>query len=396
MFWLLSESRLGIESVILMLFAITMLLLGIALPILPTGIITYTPYGLYGVLLFLFGLQISSLGKTPVGDVKQSRFVIIFGIVVSTLGLILSFTDSIPELIPKLTTVFFVGVSGIVLLIRLFASKNYYPAWKKSGDKLLSRLGILCASVYIGNIIFAVALFFEESLPLLVKSAIALLFGILLVWFTIVRHKTSVKYPEPAQKTGFDVIVLTLVSLYMIILGLLIIAAVLIPLNITSSAQLGLLMLLFAVQTIALGSTPIGPFKRVNLVVIVGILMSVAGIISMMILDILVLPLSIMVALLNIVNAILYFIRTIPPLVKSKDKASVPKVLKQLTIASIFMNIFGFCYGVSLRTGILPDVAIPFLLIIYGSILLYIVSRLVVITNLIASQTQSLNLESTP
>ncbi|MDO5843897.1 MAG: hypothetical protein Q4Q53_01960 [Methanocorpusculum sp.] len=388
MSWLFQESRIGLESVFLILFAMMMLILGVVLLTLPTGTIGYSAFGFYGVTLFLFGFQIISLGKTPIGDAKQSPLVFGAGLAVSILGIILCFTNSVPEFIPKYLIAGILFVSGIVLLIQMFVSKNLYPLWKKSGDPLLMRLALLCALVYIFDIIVAVFIFLDAIIPLVVKSVFALLFGILLLLFTVIRHKTDLKYPLSSQSKsiGLNIISILIFAVYLIVLGVLLIYSGLSPIAITGSSQLGLMMVIFAIQTIAIGSTPIGPFKRTHLIVIIGIVLGVIGITAVFVPGVLDFTLTVLIGLLNIISAVLFFIKSIPPLIKSKEP--MPKILKQITVSSIIMNIMAFTFGLSmLIPNLIPGSVIVFVLIIFGCLILYLVSRLVVAEKMSASET---------
>ena len=81
----------------------------------------------------------------------------------------------------------------------------------------------------------------------------------------------------------------------MLLLGILLIPVNLSQLPFSGSAQLGLLMVIFAIQMLASGSTPIGLFPRNWLMIIFGLLFAALGIISSIIPGILVKPLTILI-----------------------------------------------------------------------------------------------------
>jgi hypothetical protein len=59
--------------VILLISGLMMVLTGILLFPVTRGTIPYYENGVYGLVLFLFALQIVLLGKTPFGDMKRSN-----------------------------------------------------------------------------------------------------------------------------------------------------------------------------------------------------------------------------------------------------------------------------------------------------------------------------------
>lgn len=385
--WLFRESKLGLESVVLLLFAMTMLILGFVLSTLFTGAIQYSVFGFYGITLFLFGFQIFALGKTPVGDAKQSPAVLIIGLIISLLGMVLCFTTSVPEYIPKYLIALILGVSGVVLLIGMFTSKNQYPLWKKSGDSLLMRLAFVSTIIYIFDILFALILILENIIPLTVKTVFAILFGVILFWFTVIRQKTLMKYPVPSPAISLDILSILIFAIYLITLGILMIPTNLGLIEFTGSAQLGLLMVIFAVQTIAIGSTPIGAFRRTHLVVILGIIMAVLGITAIFVPNILVFTLTVLIGVLNILSAVIFFIKNIPSIIKSKEP--VNKISKQISTASFVMNILAFVFGLSmLISGLIPGFALSVILFIFGGAILYLISRLIVLSKMTAETSQ--------
>ncbi len=77
----LSESDLPLEVVILLIAGLILLIAGILLFPVATGALPYYENGLYGLLLVMFSLQIISMGKTPFGDMRRSKPVLLLGLV---------------------------------------------------------------------------------------------------------------------------------------------------------------------------------------------------------------------------------------------------------------------------------------------------------------------------
>ena len=74
-----------------------------------------------------------------------------------------------------------------------------------------------------------------------------------------------------------DNIILLLTGVFMVLLGLLLLPVNLGLLPFSGGAQLGLLMVIFAIQMLALGSTPSGPFSRSWFIVLLGFIFGALG-----------------------------------------------------------------------------------------------------------------------
>lgn len=70
--WFFRKAEIPLEVVILLIAALTMTTTGILLFPAGAGKLPYYENGLYGLLLFIFGLQTVAMGKTPFGDMCRS------------------------------------------------------------------------------------------------------------------------------------------------------------------------------------------------------------------------------------------------------------------------------------------------------------------------------------
>lgn len=64
----LKKAELEFDVVVLLVAGITMLITGTLLFPVSAGLLPYYENGLYGLLLFVFALQMVTLGRTPFGD----------------------------------------------------------------------------------------------------------------------------------------------------------------------------------------------------------------------------------------------------------------------------------------------------------------------------------------
>lgn len=173
-----------------------------------------------------------------------------------------------------------------------------------------------------------------------------------------------------------DNIILLLMGVFMVLLGLLLLPVNLGLLPFSGSAQLGLLMVIFAIQMLALGSTPIGAFPRSWLIVLLGFIFGALGVISCIIPDILVMPLTLLVGLLNIVAGIIGIVKV--TLKARKTAEPIPTTLLKINSALLVTNILTILFGTTmLFAGLIPGFIIGTVLAANGGVLLYLLHQLV-------------------
>lgn len=385
--WLLQESKLSFEVVILLIGGMSMLILGILLFPIYAGILPYYEGGLYGLLLFVFALQTITLGKTPFGDAPRSWLLIFTGTVIAAIGIVTCFIPGVMGSVPRILLIICFGIGGILLLFQLFLSKNKFQAWRKYGG-IYRHLTISCALVYSISTGVAVLLYKPELVITWQTAAVALVFGLAILYLSWILQKISRTYRNPGEcadikNTGllatadvsFDNIMLIVLGLLILILGILLIPVNLGLLPFSGSAQLGLMMVIFAVQMIAIGNTPIGPFPRSRLMVILGLIFASLGIASCIIPEILVTLLTILIGLLNLVGGIAAIVKIIIPALKAPKSAEpAPKIQAQITMAVLTMNILTIIFGLSmLIPSIIPGLVLGVILAADGGVLLFLV-----------------------
>lgn len=166
------------------------------------------------------------------------------------------------------------------------------------------------------------------------------------------------------------------------LLGMLLIPVNLGLLPFSESAQIGLLMVIFAVQMLASGSTPIGPFHRSWPIVGLGFLFAALGIVSCIIPGILVSPLTVLVGVLNILGGAIALVKIWVARQKESDEpreAAYP-ILGQLAATQLMLNLLSIIFGASmLLPGLVPGGVIGVILAANGSALLYLLNILVVL-----------------
>jgi hypothetical protein len=85
---LFEEADLHFDVVVLLIAGLALVITGLLLFPVSVGFLPYYENGVYGLILFLFGLQTVVLGRTPAGDLKRSVPVIGGGIAIATVGIL--------------------------------------------------------------------------------------------------------------------------------------------------------------------------------------------------------------------------------------------------------------------------------------------------------------------
>ncbi len=378
------EADLPLEVVILIIGGMAMLITGVLLFPVSGGTLPYYENGLYGLLLIIFALQMITLGKTPFGDMRRSKLLLAVGVLIAAVGIVTCF---IPVLIrlPRVLLFLCFGPGGFLLLLQMCFAKDKLRSWAKYGG-IFRHLILGCAAIYVLSMLIALLLWKRSLLTTPMTAVAVLFFGAAIFYLAGVLRKIYRKYPEVEKRPGGDVdlstdqVMLMLMGVFMLLLGGLLVPVNLGLLPFSGSAQLGLLMVIFAVQMLASGSTPIGSFPRTWLVVGFGLLFAALGIVSCIIPEILVPALTVLVGVLNILGGVIALVNmwTSRPEKTSEPRAPVPPVLTRLFAAQLTLNLLTIMFGTSmLIPGIVHGLVIGVILAANGCVLLYLLSILV-------------------
>jgi len=376
-----TEASLPLEAALLLIAGLMVLLTGILLFPVAVGLLPYYENGLYGLLLFFFALQIITLGKTPFGDMNRSIPLIALGIAVAGVGIVTCFIPDLLGAIPR-TLLFVCFTPGsLLMLLQMYFSKRKLQTWLNYGG-IFQHLIFSCGTVYLLSIIIGFIVLMRHLLSITLTAVIASIFGIAIIYLALVLRKIYLTFPQaenanPGRFTlSTDKTMLLVTGVFMMLLG-----ALLIPINLgqlpfSGSAQLGLLMVIFAVQMLVSGSTPVGAFPRSWLMVFIGLLFATLGIVSVIIPEILVKPLTSIIGILNILGGIITIIKT----VRSRLEKSTtpwrknPLILKRLFITQLILAVLSILFGTSMLISfILPGLVVGVILFANGGILLYLI-----------------------
>lgn len=383
--WTSKKADIPIDLVILMIAGLTMVIAGLLLFPVYSGMLPYYENGLYGLLIFIYALQITVLGKTPFGDVPQRPLaLIILGIFIACVGIITCFIPDILKNIPRKILFICFGPGGILLLLQMFLSKNKFPFWKEMGG-IFNLLAVNSTAVYSLSVFISLLLIDKNIMAGSLTAFSVLFYGILILSLTAVLFRVYALYPAAAERLSGKVqlsddrAVLLITGVFMVLLGILLVPVTIGLLPFSGSAQLGLLVIIMSIQMIAFGNTPIRSFSRTWPLVWIGLFFGSLGIISCIIPWILVPTLTFIIALLNIGGGAIPIIKIL--LSKSQDKgidrSPVLPVIKRLFLTQMLLNILSIVFGISmLIKNLIPGPVIGIVLTVNGLVLLYLLTLL--------------------
>ena len=381
---LFERADLPLEPAILLIAGMTMLIAGVLLLPASAGLIPYYENGLYGLLLFMFALQTVTLGKTPFGDVRRSKPLLAAGVGIAALGIVTCFVPDLFGRIPRAALFLCFGPGGLLLLAQMLFAKDKFRSWMRYGG-VFRLLAFGCAAVYLLSALIGLLLWNRTLLTTAVTALVVAAYGAAIVFLAGVLRKVYSAYPEAERKAAGDAALsddramLLLTGVFMVLLGVLLIPVNLGLIPFSGSAQLGLLMVINAIQMLASGDTPIGPFPRTWLMVAFGLLFAAAGIVSCVVPGVLVPALTVLIGALNIAGGLSTLWRTCVPLVRriGKPREPVPPILVRLNVVQLTMGVLSVLFGASMFvSGLIPGHVIGVILAANGLVLLYLMRLL--------------------
>jgi len=379
------EAYLPLEVALLLIAGLMMLITGILLFPVSKGTLPYYENGLYGLLLFIFALQMITLGKTPFGDVSRSRPLIVIGIIVAAVGIVTCFVPDIFRQLPRIMLFICFAPGGFMLLLNMIFSRDKLQIWIQYGG-IFNHLIAGCGTVYALSILIGFLILKHSLLSITMTAVVGIIDGLVIIYLSLVLWKIYHAYPE-AENVNQGTVTLPIDKMMLLVTGIfmMLLGALLIPVNLgqlpfSGSAQLGLLMVIFAIQMLASGSTPIGPFPRNWLMVGFGLLFASLGIISSIIPKVLVMPLVILIGLLNILGGLITLGKTVLSHFKKSDSPSSqgPPILQKLLITQLVMSLLSVMFGTSMLVArLLPGLVIGVVLFVNGCVLMYLMFILI-------------------
>jgi len=201
---------------------------------------------------------------------------------------------------------------------------------------------------------------------------------------TITSDSRCRLFREASLQLSFAIILL--LGVLLVVLGILLFPVNLGLLPFSPDGQLGLLLVLTAVQMMALGSTPLGQFKRSWFMVLIGIGFASMGIISCIVPGILTDIIRELLGFLNIIGGGIFLLTGFPSTYKAiqnppPELISKLPIYKKMLSTQTILNIVSISFGVSmLFPGIVSGFIISGIIIINGLLLFLLVRVLLKIS----------------
>ena len=383
--WYSKRADIPSDLVILLIAGLTMVIAGLLLFAVYSGKVPYYENGLYGLLIFIYALQITVLGKTPFGGISQRTLpVLMLGIIIACIGIVTCFVPDLLKSIPRAMLFMCFGPGGMILLLQMLFSKDKFPLWKKKGG-ILMKLAVNCAALYSLSIVISILLLDKDFIPESLTAFSVLLYGLLILSLTAVLYKVYALYPAAAKRPPGGIslsderAVILITGIFMVLLGLLLIPVTFGLLPFSGSAQLGLLVVIMSIQMTAFGNTPLRSFTRTWPLVFFGLLFASRGIISCIVPGIMLPWLTLIIAFLNIGGGAIPLVKMLTSLFSGEQKktAQMPPVITKLLITQTTLNTLSIIFGTSmLIRNLIPGPVIGIVLTANGAVLLYLLSLL--------------------
>lgn len=383
--WYSKRADIPSDLVILLIAGLTMVIAGLLLFAVYSGKVPYYENGLYGLLIFIYALQITVLGKTPFGGISQRTLpVLMLGIIIACIGIVTCFVPDLLKSIPRAMLFMCFGPGGMILLLQMLFSKDKFPLWKKKGG-ILMKLAVNCAALYSLSIVISILLLDKDFIPESLTAFSVLLYGLLILSLTAVLYKVYALYPAAAKRPPGGIslsderAVILITGIFMVLLGLLLIPVTFGLLPFSGSAQLGLLVVIMSIQMTAFGNTPLRSFTRTWPLVFLGLLFASMGIISCIVPGIMLPWLTLIIAFLNIGGGAIPLVKMLTSLFSGEQKktAQMPPVITELLITQTTLNTLSIIFGTSmLIRNLIPGPVIGIVLTANGAVLLYLLSLL--------------------
>lgn len=387
-----AEFDFTLESVILLVLGIFMGLFGLLLFSITTGALPYAPDSTYGLFLVIVALQVITMGKTPLGDVRRTWLVIIIGIAAAVTGMLACFVPGLLSDMVRVLVGAILLLGGAVLLLQLFLHKEKAALWL-SVPGILRHLTAACTLVYLMAFLLGVVTLIPTLTTGPLTAVLLIIDGAALFWLAWcieVAGKEFPRQPGPArenkEKAGRVFILrevpFAFTTALLIFLGVLLalLAVLLVPVNLgmlpfSPDGQLGLLLVIMAIQILAMGETPLGPFRRSWLIVIIGLVFVAMGVYSCIVPGFLTDLLRILLGLLNLIGSLVLLAgRVVPMVLQMRTVPAQPVVLpaplRNLLVTQTALNIIGILFGLSmLLPGLIPGMVTAAILFFNGLLL---------------------------
>jgi hypothetical protein len=402
------DSDRSLEIVVLLIFGTFMLIFGVLLFKIQDGSLPYNSNGAYGLSLVLQAFLVIAMGRTPFGDFRRSWVLVIAGICVAVFGMSVCLLPGFFPDVPRVLTGVILLAGGVTLLLQLLISEKKAWLWTSIGGVLLN-LTIACALVYALTA-FVGLMTLAPDVQSLRPTAIILLFYAASLFYLAVSLRliptadspqAARLVPDTAQteRSGLfgeaslplSQACLVLTATLLTLFGLLLVLFILLassgvgeragfsPASLSSEGELGLMLVVMAIQAMCLGSTPLGDFKLSPIITIVGLAFAAMGIVASITPGLLTGVITILIGVLNIIQGGTSLIKRFLPGPQETEAPSaapvaVPPEFQKLMATQTVISCLALAFGASmLFPGVIPGFLMPVVLVLFGLLMFRLV-----------------------
>ena len=411
----------SLEIIILLIFGLFMALFGVLLPWINRGALPYAPDSTHGLFLVLLSFQAITLGKTPFGDFRRSWLLVALGTVGAITGMVGCFIPGLLHDPLRLLVGWLLTAGGLTLLLGLLVSRDKARLWLR-GPAPLRHLTLAAGLVYGLTLVAGLITLLPGVLPPDLTAPLLMACGASFFYLAGALRQVRRLYPptilpaaasgpgvgpsggaessgEPALAGGpkptspglstiprplggeaslsLGTALLLLLAILLSLLGLLLFPVALGLLPFSPDGQLGLILVLMAIQILALGDTPAGRFRGSGWLILAGMGFAGLGIFSSIVPGILTGSLQILLGLMNLGGNLLPLAGSLWPRGHRGPGADpgtpplpLPSPLRKLAVTQTLLYLVGIAFGLSmLLPGLVPLPVIAGILLLNGALL---------------------------
>lgn len=389
------QADLTLEVVLLVLYGVFLLLYGALVPGIHSGALPYRPDSAYGLFLVLVAIQVITLGKTPFGDVRRSWLVVLIGIAAAVLGMAACFVPGRLTEVIRLTVGALLAAGGITLLLQLLLSDEKGKNWIRIPG-IPRHIAVACGLVFA----FSIAAGFATLFPGLIQDAITagllVVYGASFLYLAGAVHMVAWSTPaleseaagrgtdlEAPGRTGVSrlfreaslplpVATIVLLAVLLTLLGLVLVLVNLGLLPFSPNGLQGLQLVLFALQMMSLGETPVGTFKRSWWMIAIGIAFAATGAFSCIVPDVLTDLLRVFLGLLNVFAGVTFFGRRLVQKIHDRKAplGPVPPIVKRIDVTQTVLNGVVIAFGLTMfLPSLVPGLVNAVIIVANGALL---------------------------
>lgn len=390
---------LPLEVILLLVYGTFMCLFGVLLYGILAGALPYAPDSMYGLFLVLIAFQTVTLGRTPFGDLRRSWTLVAVGIGTAVIGMFGCFVPGLFSGTLRVLVGLLLSGGGATLLFQFAAHPNLGRVWIKVPG-LLRILAFSAASVYLLTLIAGLVTLFPgiTSGP---NTAILLnIYGVSFLSLAWTLQEVSKAYgPEtvrarPPQvllpghsrdkhrlfsrdaQLPLNVAIMLLQAVLLTLLGILLFPVDSGLLPFSPDGQRGLLLVIMAIQIMALGSTPVGEYRRSWLMVPLGMFFAALGIFSSIVPGVITGQTGLLLGLLNLLGGVVALLRGLLAMLHRRrnpipQSDAVPPILRPLALTLTTINVVQIAFGLSMFLPTLLPAPVGATMVVVNGLLLF-------------------------